>query len=208
MAEGLAQTALLGTYIQAIQTRAEVFALIAFDRYIDLVILRGSDSLIIVTVEQRVVMHATPSLSTKSRKNSGIIVALPNPDSKLMIHSLEHGNTRRATTPTCLRHRVQEKYLLDLRVQQCHRAHNAELVRSEESETCQQVLIAVLIVRRIPSNGCQLARVGCFADDIKYRMLERVMCGRVSVTCDKELGKVVLVSVWTKYEGDDGELYW
>lgn len=63
MAEGLAQTALLGTYIQAIQTRAEVFALIAFNRYINLVILRGSDSLVIVTVEQRVVMHATPSSS-------------------------------------------------------------------------------------------------------------------------------------------------
>ena len=81
-------------------------------------------------------------------------------------------------------------------------------MRSEESETCQQVLIAVLIVRCIPSNGYQLARVGCFADDIKYRMSERVMCGCVSVTCDKELGKVVLVSVWTKYEGNDGELYW
>ena len=145
---------------------------------------------------------------TKSRKNSGIIVALPNPDSKPMIHSLERGNTRRAATPACLRHRVQEKYLLDPRVQQCHHAHNAELVHSEESETCQQVLIAVLIVRRIPSNGCQLARVGCFADDIKYRMSERVMCGRVSVTCDKELGKVVLISIWTKYEGNDGELYW
>ena len=61
MVEGLAQTALPVTYIQAIQTRAEVSALIAFDRYIDLVILRGSDSLVIVTAEQRVVTHATPS---------------------------------------------------------------------------------------------------------------------------------------------------
>ena len=33
------------------------------------------------------------------------------------------------------------------------------------------------------------------------------MCGRVSVTCDKELGKVILVSIWTGYKGDDGKLY-
>ena len=46
IAEGLAQTALPSTYIQAIQTRAEVSALLALDQYIDLVIPRGSNSLV------------------------------------------------------------------------------------------------------------------------------------------------------------------
>ena len=94
-------------------------------------------------------------------------------------------------------------------MQQCHRAHDTGLVRSEERETCQQVLIAVLILRRIPSDGYQLVRseVGYFADYIKNRMSEGMVCGRASVTCDKGLGKVVLVSVRTRYEGDDGKLY-
>ncbi|EAU90319.1 glutamate-5-semialdehyde dehydrogenase [Coprinopsis cinerea okayama7 len=43
---GLAQTALPETYIQTIQTRAEVSSLLAMDRYIDLVIPRGSNSLV------------------------------------------------------------------------------------------------------------------------------------------------------------------
>lgn len=46
IAEGLAQTSLPSTYIQAIQTRAEVSALLALDQYIDLVIPRGSNSLV------------------------------------------------------------------------------------------------------------------------------------------------------------------
>ncbi|KAG6333524.1 hypothetical protein ID866_5560 [Astraeus odoratus] len=46
ISEGLAQTPLPSTYIQAIQTRAEVSALLALDQYIDLVIPRGSNSLV------------------------------------------------------------------------------------------------------------------------------------------------------------------
>lgn len=43
---GLAKTALPPTYIQTIQTRAEVSGLLEMDRYIDLVIPRGSNSLV------------------------------------------------------------------------------------------------------------------------------------------------------------------
>ncbi|KAJ8495815.1 hypothetical protein ONZ45_g12687 [Pleurotus djamor] len=43
---GLAKTALPETYIQTIQTRAEVSSLLEMDRYIDLVIPRGSNSLV------------------------------------------------------------------------------------------------------------------------------------------------------------------
>ena len=46
IATGLSQTALPETYIQAIQTRAEVASLLKLDRYIDLVIPRGSNSLV------------------------------------------------------------------------------------------------------------------------------------------------------------------
>lgn len=46
ISEGLAQTTLPSTYIQSIQTRAEVSALLALDQYIDLVIPRGSNSLV------------------------------------------------------------------------------------------------------------------------------------------------------------------
>lgn len=42
----LSKTAIPSTYIQAIQTRAEVSALLSLDRYIDLVIPRGSNSLV------------------------------------------------------------------------------------------------------------------------------------------------------------------
>ena len=42
----LSKTAIPSTYIQAIQTRAEVSALLELDRYIDLVIPRGSNSLV------------------------------------------------------------------------------------------------------------------------------------------------------------------
>ncbi|KAI0070802.1 gamma-glutamyl phosphate reductase [Panus rudis PR-1116 ss-1] len=42
----LSRTSLPSTYIQAIQTRAEVSALLALDQYIDLVIPRGSNSLV------------------------------------------------------------------------------------------------------------------------------------------------------------------
>ncbi|KAH9951160.1 gamma-glutamyl phosphate reductase [Amylocystis lapponica] len=42
----LSKTSLPGTYIQAIQTRAEVSALLELDQYIDLVIPRGSNSLV------------------------------------------------------------------------------------------------------------------------------------------------------------------
>jgi len=42
----LARTAVPSTYIQAIQTRAEVSALLDLDQYIDLVIPRGSNSLV------------------------------------------------------------------------------------------------------------------------------------------------------------------
>ncbi|KAF6761536.1 gamma-glutamyl phosphate reductase [Ephemerocybe angulata] len=43
---GLAKTSLPSTYIQTIQTRAEVSSLLDMDRYIDLVIPRGSNSLV------------------------------------------------------------------------------------------------------------------------------------------------------------------
>lgn len=43
---GLAKTSLPATYIQSIQTRAEVSSLLALDQYIDLVIPRGSNSLV------------------------------------------------------------------------------------------------------------------------------------------------------------------
>jgi glutamate-5-semialdehyde dehydrogenase len=43
---GLAQTKLPPTYIQTIQTRAEVSSLLSLDRYIDLVIPRGSNALV------------------------------------------------------------------------------------------------------------------------------------------------------------------
>ena len=42
----LSQTAISETYIQAIQTRAEVASLLKLDQYIDLVIPRGSNSLV------------------------------------------------------------------------------------------------------------------------------------------------------------------
>ena len=42
----LARTELPSTYIQAIQTRAEVSALLGLDQYIDLVIPRGSNALV------------------------------------------------------------------------------------------------------------------------------------------------------------------
>ncbi|KAF8745505.1 hypothetical protein AX14_008923 [Amanita brunnescens Koide BX004] len=43
---GLAKTSLPETYVQTVQTRAEVSALLELDRYIDLVIPRGSNSLV------------------------------------------------------------------------------------------------------------------------------------------------------------------
>lgn len=46
ISQGLAQTSLPSTYIQSIQTRAEVSSLLALDEYIDLVIPRGSNSLV------------------------------------------------------------------------------------------------------------------------------------------------------------------
>lgn len=46
ISSGLAQTNLPSTYIQAIQTRAEVSSLLSLDRYIDLVIPRGSNALV------------------------------------------------------------------------------------------------------------------------------------------------------------------
>ena len=42
----LSKTAIPSTYIQTIQTRAEVSALLELDQYIDLVIPRGSNSLV------------------------------------------------------------------------------------------------------------------------------------------------------------------
>lgn len=42
----LAKTAIPSTYIQAIQTRAEVSALLELDQYVDLVIPRGSNALV------------------------------------------------------------------------------------------------------------------------------------------------------------------
>jgi len=46
IASGLSQTSLPATYIQTIQTRTEVSQLLALDEYIDLVIPRGSNSLV------------------------------------------------------------------------------------------------------------------------------------------------------------------
>lgn len=43
---GLARTAIPDTYVQTIQTRAEVSALLQLDQYIDLVIPRGSNALV------------------------------------------------------------------------------------------------------------------------------------------------------------------
>lgn len=43
---GLAKTAIPDTYVQTIQTRAEVSALLQLDQYIDLVIPRGSNALV------------------------------------------------------------------------------------------------------------------------------------------------------------------
>ncbi|KAF7308233.1 Aldedh domain-containing protein [Mycena chlorophos] len=46
IASGLAQSSLPSTYVQTIQTRAEVSSLLSLDKYIDLVIPRGSNSLV------------------------------------------------------------------------------------------------------------------------------------------------------------------
>ncbi|KAL0955315.1 hypothetical protein HGRIS_004200 [Hohenbuehelia grisea] len=46
ISSGLSKTALPPTYIQTIQTRSEVASLLALDQYIDLVIPRGSNSLV------------------------------------------------------------------------------------------------------------------------------------------------------------------
>lgn len=46
IAMGLSQSSLPDTYVQTIQTRAEVSSLLALDQYIDLVIPRGSNSLV------------------------------------------------------------------------------------------------------------------------------------------------------------------
>jgi glutamate-5-semialdehyde dehydrogenase len=46
ISSGLTKTSIPPTYIQTIQTRAEVSALLALDQYIDLVIPRGSNSLV------------------------------------------------------------------------------------------------------------------------------------------------------------------
>ncbi|KAJ7117471.1 gamma-glutamyl phosphate reductase [Mycena epipterygia] len=46
IASGLSQSSLPATYVQTIQTRAEVSSLLALDQYIDLVIPRGSNSLV------------------------------------------------------------------------------------------------------------------------------------------------------------------
>jgi glutamate-5-semialdehyde dehydrogenase len=46
ISQGLGRTSLPSAYIQTIQTRAEVSALLDLDRYIDLVIPRGSNSLV------------------------------------------------------------------------------------------------------------------------------------------------------------------
>jgi glutamate-5-semialdehyde dehydrogenase len=43
---GLRRTSIPSTYIQTIQTRAEVSSLLSLDRYIDLVIPRGSNALV------------------------------------------------------------------------------------------------------------------------------------------------------------------
>ncbi|ESK97773.1 gamma-glutamyl phosphate reductase [Moniliophthora roreri MCA 2997] len=46
ISEGLAKTSLPATYVQTVQTRAEVSSLLELDQYIDLVIPRGSNSLV------------------------------------------------------------------------------------------------------------------------------------------------------------------
>jgi glutamate-5-semialdehyde dehydrogenase len=46
ISRGLSKTSLPETYIQSIQTRAEVSALLDLDQYIDLVIPRGSNALV------------------------------------------------------------------------------------------------------------------------------------------------------------------
>ncbi|KAJ7044146.1 gamma-glutamyl phosphate reductase [Mycena alexandri] len=46
IATGLSQSSLPDTYVQTIQTRAEVSSLLSLDRYIDLVIPRGSNALV------------------------------------------------------------------------------------------------------------------------------------------------------------------
>lgn len=46
ISEGLKQSSLPATYIQTVQTRAEVSALLALDQFIDLVIPRGSNELV------------------------------------------------------------------------------------------------------------------------------------------------------------------
>ncbi|KAJ7175887.1 gamma-glutamyl phosphate reductase [Mycena filopes] len=46
IAAGLSQSSLPDTYVQTIQTRAEVSSLLSLDRYIDLVIPRGSNALV------------------------------------------------------------------------------------------------------------------------------------------------------------------
>ncbi|KAK7056261.1 glutamate-5-semialdehyde dehydrogenase [Paramarasmius palmivorus] len=46
ISDGLAKTSLPSTYVQTIQTRAEVSSLLGLDQYIDLVIPRGSNSLV------------------------------------------------------------------------------------------------------------------------------------------------------------------
>ena len=46
IAAGLSKTSIPPTYVQTIQTRAEVSSLLELDQYIDLVIPRGSNSLV------------------------------------------------------------------------------------------------------------------------------------------------------------------
>jgi glutamate-5-semialdehyde dehydrogenase len=46
ISEGLKQSSLPATYIQTVQTRAEVSTLLALDQFIDLVIPRGSNELV------------------------------------------------------------------------------------------------------------------------------------------------------------------
>lgn len=46
ISEGLKQSSLPATYVQTVQTRAEVSALLALDQFIDLVIPRGSNELV------------------------------------------------------------------------------------------------------------------------------------------------------------------
>ena len=46
IAKGLARTSLPETFVQTVQTRAEISTLLQLDRFIDLVIPRGSNSLV------------------------------------------------------------------------------------------------------------------------------------------------------------------